>query len=241
VVEHPSIGSQFQAQTSYSRYQMPGGPVWTRGAPPYKEYAEVLQWIELPSPAVSGGAALWETVAARRSIRHFAPQPIELAQVSQLLWATQGLTAGDRLRACASAGALYPNETYLVINRVTDCRQGLAHYDVRNHRLGLLAEGDFSADIAAACMDQSAATQAAVVFMWAAVVQRCAQKYADRAYRYIHLDAGHLGAHLQLAAVALGLGSVNVGAFYDDEVAALFGLDGQFEIPVYLTAVGKPS
>ncbi len=241
MTEFSSIGSHFQAQTSYSRHRTPASPSWARPVEPYKEYADVLQWIELPAPASTGGGELWEIIAARRSVREFSREPLELAQLSQLLWAVQGLTApGGQLRACASAGALYPNETYVVLNRVTDCPSGLAHYDVRNHRLALLAEGDFSEDIGAACLGQASARQAAAVFAWAAVVERCAHRYGDRAYRYIYLDAGHLGAQMQLAAVALGLGSVNIGAFYDDEVASLLGLDGQREVPVYLTAVGRP-
>jgi SagB-type dehydrogenase family enzyme len=78
------------------------------------------------------------------------------------------------------------------------------------------------------------------VFAWGAVVSRSAQKYGDRCYRYIYLDAGHIGGQLQLAAQALGLGSVNIGAFYDDAVNRLFGLDGVEETVVYLTAVGRP-
>jgi SagB-type dehydrogenase family enzyme len=235
-----SIGPQFQRQTSYSRHAMPTGPSWAREAPPYKEYEAPLQWIELPAPCTSGGPGLWETIAARRTIRDFADTPMALATLSQLLWAVQGLTHGGRFRASASAGALYPNETYLLLNRVTDCPPGIGHYDPRSHRLALLREGDFGAQGAAACLRQGFVAQAPVTFAWAAVVERCAQKYRDRAYRYINLDAGHLGGQLQLAATALGLGSVNIGAFLDDEVASLFGLDGEYEIPVYLTSVGTP-
>jgi SagB-type dehydrogenase family enzyme len=143
------------------------------------------------------------------------------------------------LRAAASAGALYPNDTFLVVNAVQDVPVCLAFYEVMDHRLCVLAEGDFSQEIGRAALGQDFCARAAVVLVWAAVVARCAWKYSDRAYRYIYMDAGHLGAHAQLAATALGLGSVNVGAFFDDEVARLFGLDGQQRIAVYLTAVGR--
>ena len=167
--------------------------------------------------------------------------PLEV--LSQLLWATQGITGqqqGYRFRACASAGALYPLDTYLVLNRVEGAGPGIAHYNVIEHSLSLLLAGEFGPACAQACLGQDFCATAQVVFTCGAVVSRSAQKYGDRCYRYLYLDAGHIGAQLQLAAVALGLGSVNIGAFLDDEVNALFGLDGVKETVIYLTAVGAP-
>jgi len=182
-------------------------------------------------------------MAHRRSRRSFADAPLTTQDLSQLLWAIQGITAhrdGFDFRSTASAGALYPNETYVVGRRVEGIMEGTYHYCVREHALGMLAEGDFSTDLAEACLGQRWMAQAAAVFVWAAVAARSAWKYQNRAYRHFYLDAGHLGAHLQLACEALGLASCNVGAFFDDEVAYLLGLDSLSEVVVYLTAVGHP-
>jgi SagB-type dehydrogenase family enzyme len=239
----PGIGPHYQQATKYARQDMAGLGTWAQQVPAFKQYENPLEVISLPEPAKEGGLPLWQVIASRRTVRDFLAEPMPLAQLSQLLWAIQGFTgeAGERqLRASASAGALYPNETYLFINNVADCPVGIFHYQVREHALAHLAEGHFGPDLSRACLEQGHCAVAPVVFAWGAVVDRCAWKYGDRAYRYIYMDAGHLGAQLQLAAAALGLGSVNIGAFFDDEVNELLGLDGQRETVVYLTAVGSP-
>lgn len=237
------IGPGYQFDTKYARDRDPMPCAWARPTPPFKRYEDPAEIIELPEPKRTGGAELWAAIEQRRSQRKFADEPMSPEALSQLLWATQGVTSerGETtFRAAASAGALYPNETYLVLNNVAGAGPGIAHYNVRTHTLSLIAEGSFGAECAQACLGQRFCATSQVVFAWGAVAGRSAQKYGDRGYRYIYLDAGHIGAHLQLAAVALGLGSVNIGAFLDDEVNELFGLDGVKETVVYLTAVGKP-
>lgn len=239
----PGIGPHYQEATKYARQDMHGMTTWAKQVPAFKQYEDPLALLPLPAPQTEGGLPLWQLVNARRSVRDFVEEPLPLPLLSQLLWAIQGLTgqAGQTLlRAAASAGALYPNETYVFVNKVADCPAGIWHYQMRDHTLAQLAEGNFGPDLAHACLDQDYCAGAPVVFVWGAVVDRCAWKYGDRAYRYLYLDAGHLGGQLQLAACALGLGSVNIGAFFDDEVNALLGLDGQRETVVYLTAVGAP-
>ncbi|MGD9498735.1 MAG: SagB/ThcOx family dehydrogenase [Armatimonadota bacterium] len=238
-----SIGPQFQEATKYGRGRpVPQAPQWAAPPPRYKIYESYLARVELPPPQREGGAPLWQTIAQRRSQRRFTGAALTLPELSQLLWAAQGLTgqaSGLELRAAPSAGALYPNETYLIAQAVEDLGEGVYHYDVRAHALGMLAEGDFSAEAAQACLGQTWMARAGAVFVLGAVVARCAWKYQNRAYRYLYLDAGHIGAQLQLAAEALGLGSCNVAAFFDDEVARLVGIDGRTEVPVYVTAVGR--
>jgi SagB-type dehydrogenase family enzyme len=185
---------------------------------------------------------LWQTIAERRSVRDYRRQPLSLTDLAQLLWATQGITAreaGFEFRAAPSAGALYPCETYLVVNRVQDLQSGVYHLAVLEAQLELLKPGDFARDIAAACGDQGMCAAAAVVFAWTAVCRRSKWKYGERAYRYMYLDAGHIGAQLHLAAVALGLGCCAIGAFFDDEVNEVLGVDGEGETAVYLSSIGK--
>jgi SagB-type dehydrogenase family enzyme len=239
--DEPGIGPRYQEATKYRREHMGHLTTWAREVPAYKEYTNPLETLPLPPPQTEGGLPLWQTIAARRTQRRFTAAPLSLADLSQLLWATQGLTGKlghHDVRAAASAGALFPDETYLCLNRVEGCAPGIWHYRVREHAVERLAEGLFGEALARACMGQTFCDNAPVVFAWGAVIDRCAWKYADRAYRYIYLDAGHIGAQLQLATTALGLGSVNIGAFFDDEVNALYGLDGRSETIIYLTAVG---
>jgi SagB-type dehydrogenase family enzyme len=143
------------------------------------------------------------------------------------------------LRVAPSAGALYPVETYLSVQKVEGIGQGIYHYNVRLHELDLLRSGDLRFDLARAALDQDFLAEAAVVFAWTAVFPRSKWKYQERAYRYVYLDAGHIAQNVALAAVALGLGSCQVAALFDEEVNALLGVDGKEESIIYMTAVGR--
>ena len=198
--------------------------------------------IRLPKPQREGGAPAWTVIQKRRSQREFTEEPISLAQLSQLLWAIQGITHtefGYAFRACPSAGALYPIETYLVVNNVKGLEPGLYHFYIPENLLEVLAQGSFGRDLARAALDQDMVRTAAVVFLWTAVVQRSKWKYRERGYRYIYLDAGHIGQNLYLAASALDLGSCTIGALFDEEVNQVIGVDGKDETIVYMGAVGK--
>ncbi len=118
---------------------------------------------------------------------------------------------------------------------------GLYHYDVRGHALERIREGDLRAELAAAAMDQRFIMKAAVVLVWTAVFDRAKWKYRQRAYRYVYLDAGHIAQNTALAAAALGLGSCQIAALYDDEVNAVLGVDGTAESAVYMTSIGRPA
>jgi len=207
----------------------------------YKTYPGA-ETVSLPKPDQSSGKPIWDLLSHRRSIRNYAYAPVSVSELSQLLWSIQGVTAHIGhydLRTAPSAGALYPIETYVLINRVSDLSPGIYHYDVRQHSLEVIREGDFGMDLAYAALGQTMLQEAALVFIWTAVIARSKWKYADRAYRYIYMDAGHIGQNAYLAAEALGLGCCAVGAFFDDEVDSVIGIDGKDEISVYLCAIGR--
>jgi len=238
-MEH--IGDSFQQRTKYVRRKMPGKPLDPSSQPPlYKDYPD-SEKIELPPFERLDTGSLSEAIGRRRSVRNFAHEPISLQALSLLLWASTGISrrrAGCDFRTAPSAGALYPVETYLVVNRVDQLRPGIYHYNVRQHALDVLKQGEFAADIARAALDQGMCARAAVVFIWSAVFQRSKWKYDQRAYRYVYLDAGHIAENLALTAVGLGLGTCQIAALYDDEVNALIGLDGQAESVIYMSVVG---
>jgi SagB-type dehydrogenase family enzyme len=199
--------------------------------------------MKLDKPSNEEGKHLWEVIRKRRSTRNFKDNPLRKDHLAQLLWATQGITRremGFEFRACPSAGALYPIETYIVLHDVEGIQPGIYHYKVKDHELEQLKKGDFSLQIAQAALDQDMAYAASVVFVWTAIFHRSKWKYEQRAYRYVYLDAGHIAQSLALAAVSLDLGTCQIAALYDDEVNSLLEIDGKEESVLYMSAVGYP-
>ncbi len=237
-----AIGDEYHEFTKLRRGEPPKHR-WRYWAPPelYKTYEDAAL-IKLPEPEKRGGMPIWEAIARRRSRREYTGEEITGEELSQLLWATQGITGeiyGYYLRAAPSAGALYPIETYLVVNAVDGLKRGIYHYAVLRHALELLHEGDFRERIASAALEQDFLARASVVFVWSAVAARTKWKYGERGWRYIYKDAAHICANLYLAATALGLGCCAIGACFDDEVNELIGVDGKEETVVYLAGVGR--
>jgi SagB-type dehydrogenase family enzyme len=237
------IGDLYHQETKYQRDRMPTGWLDASTQPsPYKKDPPSLQRFSISPPFQKGGEPIWETIARRRSMREFSPRSISLPELSQLLWATQGITArawGYDFRAVPSAGALYPIDTYVLVNRVESMAAGIYHYDVEETQLVLQREGNYGREVSQAALGQELVADAGAVFVWTAMVERSKWKYRERAYRYIYMDAGHVGQNLYLAATALGLGCCTIGAFYDEEVDRLIGVDGKKEISVYMGAVGR--
>lgn len=234
------IGDAFQQETKYQRDLLPGGyPDFSNKPGTYKRYPSATK-VKLNPPKHEGMASLWEIIERRRSVRDFKDELITKSELSQLLWAAQGITNQELgFRTAPSAGALYPVETYLVVNFVEDVDPGIYHYSVNTHELDLLVSGDFRNRISHAALDQGIAYRANVVFVWTAIFNRSKWKYKQRAYRYVYLDAGHIAQNVALATVAMNLGSCQVGALYDDEANALLGVDGKEESVIYMTVIGR--
>jgi SagB-type dehydrogenase family enzyme len=241
-----SYGDQFQSLSKYARGRIPGGRLdWARRPGAYKSYPGAPR-VSLPAPDPSASLArpLGDLLRARRSVRSYGGRPLSLDELSTLLWAAQGISreeSGFAFRTAPSAGALYPVETYLSAQNAAGLDPGVYHYDVRGHALEIVRPGDARRETASAALDQDFLAEAGAVFVWTAVFGRAKWKYRQRAYRYVYLDAGHIAQNLALAAAALGLGSCQVAALYDDEVNALLGVDGEEESVVYMSAVGAPS
>lgn len=189
--------------------------------------------IGLPEPRLEGQMSLEEVIAKRRSVREFAAQPLSREEISQLLWAAQGITDPRGLRAAPSAGALYPLEVYLAM------AEGAFHYSPRAHTLLLLSQEDLRPQLWEAGLNQGALQEAAAVFVVTAVYERTEAKYGARAERYVEFEAGHAAENILLQAVALELGAVPIGAFYDDRVQAALSLPADRR-PLYLIPVGHP-
>ena len=237
------IGDLYHQETKYRREAMPrGGLDWAHQPSPYKEFHNAIKYFPIRPIDQKSGKSLWEAIAQRRSVREFSEQSITFSELSQLIWATQGITTksgGFEFRASPSAGALYPIETYLAVNRVEEIPSGIYHYNVKEAQLILLKEGHFGPELCEAGLGQEMLEEAACVFVWTAIVGRSKWKYRERAYRYIYMDVGHIGQTLYLAATALDIGCCAVGAFFDEEVDRVIGVDGKNEISVYVRAVGR--
>lgn len=195
--------------------------------------------IMLPSPRTSGAVSIEEALHKRHSVREFLPTPISLKDVSQLLWAAQGITHDDRLRTAPSAGALYPLELYLVAGDVLNLPAGIYHYLPRRHRLAVIRRGDFRSDLAAAAMHQDWLKDSAAILVFAAVEERTKAKYGARGPGYVRTEVGHAAQNVLLQAVALGLGGTPVGAFDDEWSAQVLDLAADEKI-LYWVPVGKP-
>lgn len=181
----------------------------------------------------------------RRSIRDFVLAPLPLEFLGHILYGSYGIHSyatvdGEWVgrRCVPSAGGLYPLEIYVAAQAVEAVSDGLWHYDPRAHELELCREGNFHDRLAELTIGQDMIRQANLVFILTAIVGRTMWKYGQRGYRYVWLDAGHVGQNLYLLAAALGLGAVAIGGFFDREVSALMLL-AEGEHPIYLFCVGQ--
>lgn len=235
------IGQRYLRETRYTRATL-GEPraVFPR-AETYKDYPGVAQTVKLDPRAGQAPADLWECLRLRRSQRRYAERSMTLDELAALVWSTQGITLASRhclFRTSPSAGALYPVETYLAVHRVDGVETGIWHLNVQKFELELLSAGDYRRPLVEAGLAQNFLGAASVVFLWTGILNRARWKYRERAIRYLFLDAGHICQNLMLAATGLGLGCCPVGAFFDDEVERLVGVDGHEEVALYLAAVG---
>jgi SagB-type dehydrogenase family enzyme len=239
-----NVGDEFQRQTKYRPDAMGGARLRPNLRPePYKTYPDSAK-VALPSFEPARPMTLDRTLRQRKSVREFQPKGISLGQLGYLLWASTGIQRtehGYEFRTAPSAGALYPIETYLVVNDVRGLEPGVYHYAIRDHALERLTTGDLRRQIAAAALGQTMCATAPAVFVWTAIFARAIWKYGQRAYRYVYLDAGHIAENLALAAVSLDLGTCQIGALFDDEVNKLLGVDGTEESVVYMSVVGVPA
>jgi SagB-type dehydrogenase family enzyme len=237
------IGDRYQRETRYTPEGIAGfGLDWSRKPPVYKDYAGAKK-IALPNPRATRTPSFGELLLARHSVRDFADRALPLSDLSFLLWASNGIRAerrGHGFRTVPSAGALYPIESYIVANNVEGLAPGIYHHSIESHCLEEVKEGDFRQEVTDAALGQEMCAAAPAVIIWTAIWMRSKWKYHERAYRYIYVDAGHIAQNLALAACSLELGSCQVGAFFDDFMNELIGLQGDEESVIYLSAVGHP-
>ena len=197
--------------------------------------------IKLPFPNPQGKISVEEAISKRRSVRRFRAQPLSLAQLSQLLWSAQGITGTGGQRAAPSAGAAYPLEIFVAIGEhgIESLAAGIYHYQVDSHSLSLHLSGDLRQKLADTALGQSFIANCPVDIVVCALHPRTAYRYGRRGERYVHMEVGHVGQNVSLQAVALGLATIMVGAFEDEEVRKVLKIEEQIK-PLYIIPVGKP-
>ena len=221
-----------------------------RGASPptqQKPYPTDARIVALPGPerfGELGAASLLSLLRSRRSVRRYADEPLSLAELAFLLWATQGVTANPgpavTMRTVPSAGARHAFETYLYCRRVEGLEEGIWRYLPLEHRLLFeFSEPGLGARISAACLGQRFVSQGAATFFWSVLPSRMEWRYGPAAHRVLPLDAGHVCQNLYLAAEAIGAGACAVGAYDQQALDTLLRLDGEEEFVIYLAPVGK--
>ena len=240
------IGKEFLEKTKYKylseSYQRRGLPQPALEMP-YDPTAELIPLPDaetLPAYPID----LRRAIDQRVSLRGYQEQALTQAELSYLLWTTQGVKSVTNrpvtLRTVPSAGARHAFETYLVVNRVDAIEPGLYRYIALEHALlPIELNAEIAGKVADACQQQNQVTRSAVTFIWVAVTERMYWRYGERGYRYLHLDAGHVCQNLYLAAEAIQCGVCAMAAFDDDRLNAVLGLDGQELWAIYCAALGK--
>jgi SagB-type dehydrogenase family enzyme len=242
----PTIAGGADLGVVYHQWSKPGvidalGTVahWGGQPPLYKSYPDA-DAITLPTPTAEGG--LEEAISRRRSTRDYSGETMTLDELSRVLFYSAGINAdrwGHQLRTAPSSGALYPLEIYAVVHNVDGLSPGVYHYHVQNHGLERLQAADLRSDVVQQGLMQAFLGECNVVLILTVIFQRMRWKYQDRTYRYGLIEAGHVGQNVYLAATSIGLGACAVGAFMDDQINTMLGVDGTEEAAIYMLAVGK--
>ncbi len=209
--------------------------------------AQHNKMIQLPLPEQESANSLEKLISQRRSFRNFSASALSQQEISQILWAAQGITSKvtipEReilLRTVPSAGALYPLEIFAVVKRVEGFEPGIYHYipgpGIAEHSITLLRSGDMNQELADATLGQDCIKSCAAAIVISSVDSRVGIKYGERAHQYCLIETGHAGQNICLQANSLGLGAVTVGAFHDKRLKELIGHEAD---PYYIVCIGK--
>ena len=194
--------------------------------------------MKLPLPRLDSQFSLEKAINNRRSIRGYADIPVTLADISQLLWAAQGILEPASTRTVPSAGATYPLDLFMVAGKVEAIPPGLYEYANRSHDIVLVTEGDYRQALSKAALGQTIIEDAPLSLLFTANYERTTRRYGERGIRYVQMEAGHAAQNVYLQATALGLGTVVVGAFDEAAIIRVLRLPAAAR-PLYIMPVGK--
>ncbi len=189
--------------------------------------------IKLSKAKYKGSISLEECIFKRISNRNFKDEEIDIEKISQLLWAGQGKNI--YLRTVPSAGAIYPLELYVILKN-----KGIYHYNNNKNSLDLKMEGNFAEKLAEISWNQVFISKVPLNIVICADFSKIQNRYGpERGIRYTLIEVGHCAQNIHLQAVALGLGSVPIGAFRDKKVKQFLELPENLD-PLYIIPIGYP-
>lgn len=199
--------------------------------------ARLGEVIELPHPAYVGEATLEECLKVRRSMKEFGAGAVTLDQVSQLLFAAQGITDPRGFRTAPSAKASYPLELTVIANRVEGLTPGAYLYDSFEHQLKRTRNGELNIELAADCHNQEWVLNAPVLVVVTTYVTMMLGMTAEQSLEVGLLEAGHATQNLLLQACALSMNTAVVGEFKADAIGRLLQLK-QTQRLIYVICAG---
>ena len=205
----------------------------------YQEKIIMENEIVLPQPQIKSPVSVEETILKRRSVREYKYEPLNLEEISQLLWAGQGITDFEKgFRTAPSAGAFYPLEVYIT-GDIQEVAKGLYKYNPENHSIIKISDKDLREKLSEAAYGQDCIREAPVDIIITGTYERTAVKYGEeKATRYTHMEAGHAAQNIYLQAESLNLGTVAVGGFEIEKIKKVLNLPNNEE-PLYIMPVGK--
>src|SRR5947207_14793427 len=191
------------------RHRWRRGTPLTRFPPPAGQVAHLqpLSDAEMPHDSIE------QVILRRGSARKFARAPISLAQLSTML---------DRATRGVPADFLDPpgaqlNDLYLIVHAVEGLSPGAYVFHRSRGVLECLKQGNFRADAGYLGLEQELPADAAVDIFFLADLRPIFQRFGNRGYRAVQLEAGILGGKLYLAVYAQSLGPSGL-TFSDDAV-----------------------
>ncbi len=154
-----------------------------------------VEAIKLPPPATKGTVTVEETLQNRRSTKLFAKRSLDLAQISQLLWAADGINRPEGKRTAPSGRAAYPIDLYLVVGErgVTNLAPGVYRCVVADQALELVAPGEFRPAVVKACNSQVWIGEAPVIVVITGDIKRSEAKNEEQGTLFTHVEAGFIG------------------------------------------------
>lgn len=239
------IGQEFMEKTKYKYLEESDQKKMVTNPPLQTDYDKTKKIIDLPvlEKIDVPDWDLRKAIEDRESVRKYSEKALTLNELAWLLWATQGIKEiGEKWtkRTVPSAGARHAFETYLLINNVEDLKPGIYRYLALDHKL---VEIDLAEDIGDRVVEgaygQKMVKAGALTFIWVAIPYRIAWRYGQRSYRYLHLDIGHVAQNLYLAVENIDSGCCAIGAFYDEKMNEILGIDGEEQFVIYMASTGK--
>ena len=207
---------------------------------PDSSKSESSNAVKLPVQRTDKGISVEKALLARRSKRSFKNEPLTLEEVSQLLWAAQGITDDKGHRTSPSAMASYPLEIYLLSGNVTGLPSGVYHYSPKENSLNVISLGNKIDELfgTSTSSKKDWRTAAPAMFIVTSVFDRIKRIPGQDMSRFAYIEAGAASENLLLEVISLGLGASFTAGFNENKTRECLGL-AQNEVPIGVIPVGR--